>query len=368
MAEVSGSSAEITPRLLQPRLVLVYRFIIAIATVGIVAALQQQPSAQGLSFTLFERYLESLREQAGIPGMSALVLAGDTEAWSAGFGRADIDSGARPTPDTPYLLGDLTQTFGATLVLKECIDEGSAQLNDPVRTWVPAFGDSSTTIAQLLAHVASDGSFKYDLSRFAWLTALAEACSRDDYPRLLNEEIFSRLGLRISSPGTAVRNPTPDDFDHFDNADLVRFAEVINRMATPYHVDRGRHVRTELSPVRVNASNGIVSTVRDVARFDAGIRRVLLERETLERAWTPVGPNLPSGLGWFVQTYNREPVVWQFGQVRNAYSALLVKVPNRGLTFILFANSDTLAAPFSGSTWDVTASAFAKTFLLMYVP
>ena len=350
-----------------------YRFIIAIATVGIVAAFEQQPSAQGLSFTLFERYLESLREQAGIPGMSALVLVGDTEAWSAGFGRADIDSGARPTPDTPYLLGDLTQIFGATMVLKECIDERSAQLNDRVRTWVPEFGDSSTTIAQLLAHVSSDGSFRYDPTRFAWLTAVAEACGRADFPRVLNEEIFSRLGMAISSPGTAVRNPTPTDFDHFNDADLVRFAEVINRIAKPYHVDRGRHVRTELSPVRVNAANGIVSTVRDVARFDAGLRRVLVERETLARAWTPVGSNLPTGLGWFVQTYtsqtnNREQVVWQFGQVRNAYSALLVKVPNRGLTFILFANSDTLAAPFSGSTWDVTASAFAKTFLLMYVP
>jgi CubicO group peptidase (beta-lactamase class C family) len=352
---------------------LVHRLIIAIAAVGLITALQQHPSAQGLSFTLFERYLESLREQAGIPGMSALVLVGDNEAWSAGFGRANIDSGARPTADTPYLLGDLTQIFGATLVLKECIDERSAQLNDRVRTWVPDFGDSSSTIAQLLAHVSSDGSFKYDPTRFAWLTAVAEVCARADYPRVLNEEIFSRLGMAFSSPGTAVRNPTPDDFDHFNDADLVRFAEVINRMATPYHVDRGRHVRTELSPVHMNAASGIVSSVRDVARFDVGVRRALLEGPTLLRAWTPVGSNLPTGLGWFVQTYtspsnNREQVVWQFGQVRNAYSTLIVKVPNRSLTFILFANSDTLAAPFGGSTWDVTASHFAKTFLLMYVP
>ena len=41
---------------------------------------------------------------------------------------------------------------------------------------------------------------------------------------------------------------------------------------------------------------------------------------------------LPAGLGWFVQSYNGIPVVWQFGVVKNAYSSLILKLPNRGLT------------------------------------
>jgi CubicO group peptidase (beta-lactamase class C family) len=338
-----------------------------LAVLGAVAAAQPRPAAQGLSFALFERYLESLREQAGIPGMSALVLVGGNEAWSAGFGRADVESGLRPTADTPYLIGQLSQSLGATLLLKECIDESYAELNDPVRNWFPGFAGPAT-IGQVLGHVGSDGSFRYDPERFAALTGVIEACSDNPYPRLLNEEIFTRLSLGFSAPGTAMRAPAPSDFDHFDAADLARFAQIVNRMAKPYHVDRGRHVRTDLAAVRVDAANGIVSSVRDLARFDEALDGVLLERETLARALRPVAPNLPAGLGWFVQAYNREPVVWQFGQVRNAYSALMVKVPNRGLTFILLANSDVLAAPFSGDVWDVTASAFARTFLLMYVP
>ena len=340
----------------------------ALLVVGVASAAQQQPAAQSLSFALFERYLESLREQAGIPGMSAIVLLEGTEVWSAGFGRADMEAGLRPTADTPYLIGDLSQALGATLLLKECIDESYAELNDPVREWFPAFPESNTTIAQLLAHVANDGSFRYDLARFAALTPVIEACSENPYPRLLNEEIFSRLALRFSAPGTAVRSPAAADFDHFEASDLARFADVVARMAKPYRVERGRHVRTDLASVRVDAANGIVSSVRDLARFDAALSSVLLEEETLARAWRPLGPNLPAGLGWFLQTYNREPIVWQFGQVRDAYSALLVKVPQRRLTFILLANSDVLAAPFGGTTFDVTASAFARTFLLMYVP
>jgi CubicO group peptidase (beta-lactamase class C family) len=346
----------------------VHRFIIAIVVLAAAAGAQQRPAAQSLSFSLFERYLESLREQAGIPGMSALVLLNSSEVWSSGFGRADIESGLRPTADTPYMIGGLSQAIGATLLLKECIDESYARLSDPVRQWFPAFPEQNTTIAHLLGHVASDGSFRYDPARFAALTPVIEACSENPYPRLLNEEIFTRLTLKFSSPGTAVRSPTRADFDHFDTSDLIRFTEVVNRMAKPYHVERGRHVRTEVGPVGVDAANGIVSTVRDLAGFADAVQDDFLEEETRKTAWRALGPNLPSGLGWFVQSYNREQVVWQFGQVPNAYSALMVKVPNRGLTFILLANSDALAAPFTGNVWDVTASAFARTFLLMYVP
>ena len=60
-------------------------------------------------------------------------------------------------------------------------------------------------------------------------------------------------------------------------------------------------------------------------------------------------------------------VVWTFGIVPNAYSSLIIKLPERNITLILLANSDALAAPFSGSSWDVTASAFARTFLKLYI-
>ena len=89
--------------------------------------------------------------------------------------------------------------------------------------------------------------------------------------------------------------------------------------------------------------------------------------ETLAAAWTPTGglPGAPSpmGLGWFVQSYKGEPVVWHFGNVPNAYSSLIVKLPLRKMTFILLANSDGLSSPFDLSDGDVTKSLFASLFL-----
>jgi len=74
------------------------------------------------------------------------------------------------------------------------------------------------------------------------------------------------------------------------------------------------------------------------------------------------------GLGWFVQNVDGLQLVWHFGLVKDAWSSLILKVPNRDLTFILLANSDGLSAPFGLDSADVTTSLFAKLFLKMLAP
>ncbi len=69
------------------------------------------------------------------------------------------------------------------------------------------------------------------------------------------------------------------------------------------------------------------------------------------------------GLGWFVQSYRGERLVWHFGVIGNAYSSLVLKLPDRKLTFILLANSDGLSATFQLPAGNVTKSLFALLFL-----
>ena len=76
---------------------------------------------------------------------------------------------------------------------------------------------------------------------------------------------------------------------------------------------------------------------------------------------------LPTGLGWFVQTYNGKTIVWHFGVAENASSSMMLTVPSRGMTLILVANSDGLVKPFAMSTGDVTVSPFARVFLGTFV-
>jgi CubicO group peptidase (beta-lactamase class C family) len=108
--------------------------------------------------------------------------------------------------------------------------------------------------------------------------------------------------------------------------------------------------------------------VRDLAKFDRSLDAFeLIAEETLEAAWTPAGERggvtSPMGLGWFVQTYKGERLVWHFGYIQNGYSSLILKVPARKLTFILLANGDGLSAPFQLQSGDVTRSLFATLFL-----
>ena len=352
----------------------------AAIVVSLLVLVGTRPSAQGLTFSLFERYVDSLRLQAGIPGMSALILKDGAITWERGFGRADTDRPIEPNSVTPYPIGGLSQTVGASMLFRKCIDQRGVTANDAVNLWHPLFTDPTATLGHLLAHVTPTGNFKYDLARFSALTPVIEACSNIPYQRLLAEDLFAWLSLEDSVPGTALGAPTEADVQEFGINNLVRYAVTLSRMARGYKVDiRGRATRTDVLPSRVNAASGIVTTARDLARLDAAVRYSapvnpldktvpFVAPETVAMAWTPFGAGLPTGFGWFVQNYNGHLVVWQFGVVPDAYSALIVKLPARGLTMILLANSDALGAQGMLERGDINASVFARAFLRTYAP
>ena len=90
-------------------------------------------SAQSADFLTdrFASYLDALRRQAGIPGLSAVILRNGNIVWESGLGVQNIERNLPATPETPYYLGDLTQVFTATMVL-QCIEQGTLSFDDPV--------------------------------------------------------------------------------------------------------------------------------------------------------------------------------------------------------------------------------------------
>jgi CubicO group peptidase (beta-lactamase class C family) len=320
----------------------------------------------------FEAYLEPLRVQAGIPGLSAvLVLDGDV-VWERGFGFQNLEGRVRATPDTPYVVGDLSQTIAAALLL-QCVEGRKLGLDEPVRRYGVTLPDSDITIRQLLSHTSStnaNGAFRYDPERYAALTDVMTACAPQPYRKSVSHRILEHLAMRDSVPGRDLQDPNVVPDGLYDPAHLERYARVLERLAVPYKVDKkGRASRTELPVEGINAAVGLVSTARDLARFDAALDTTLLLEETRTTAWTNAAgggfssATAPMGLGWFVQNYRGERLVWHFGLVPNAYSSLILKVPSRRVTVILLANSDGLNAPFNLHTGDVTRSVFANLFL-----
>ena len=342
--------------------------VVAVVCAGLLFS-GRQTAAQGLTFALLTRYVDALRQQAGIPGLAlAIVRNGQVVGdWQRGFGVANADGAVPVDPDTPFSIADLSQTIAAALVLRNCIDGGRLDIDDAVRRWSPSFPDNAT-VGQLLAH-SGPGGYRYDRKRFEGLTDVAEECGRERYAMLTFDEIIRRFAMINSSPGGDVVVPGSPASELFPLPTIRAFDAVLRRMAVPYQVDGGRRVRSDYRVPSLTAAGGMVASVRDLANFEAGIDNgTIIRAATLRRAWSKQYGG-PMGWGWFVQRVNNagkeKDVVWHFGLEPNAYSSLVIKVPRDGLTLILLANSDGLAAPFKLENGDVTVSPFAKIFFTL---
>ena len=335
---------------------------------AMVALLQQAAGAQSFAFSILERYFEQLRQQAFIPGMSAVVVYDGGIAWRQGFGHSDVESVVVARDDTPYLIGDLTQTFAAVMAL-QCVERGTLELEDRIP------GASDTSVGQALAHVTSPSGadFRYDTARFARLTPTVDACGGESARLRVARDVFDKLAMLDSVPGRDVTDPDSAARPAFSAAQLGHYEHALARLAVPYRVDRrGRPTRSEMPAKRLDASIGLVSSARDLGNYIAAFRddRLLLGADTVQTMWsnrTSTGATRPTGLGWFVQQYNGERLVWHFGLVPDAYSSLILHVPAKKLTLILLANSDGLSAPFDLAQGDVTRSVFALAFLRLFL-
>ena len=315
-------------------------------------------------------YVEALRVQAGIPGLAVSIVGPDDVIWEQSFGRQDVERFIATRTDTPFHLDGLTQLFTATLVLR-CVEEGRLSLDDRIGQFKPDSPDANATIRQILTHTSgtSDGLvFAYRPERLEPLARAIRACTNDSFRETL-ANLLERLAMIDSVPGPDIVHPELLTEGIPSLSMVERYRGVLERLATPYSVDRtGRASVSQYSETTLTPSSGLISTVRDFAQFDLALKKgVLLRPETLAMARrapaNPSGRPLPHGLGWFVQTYKGETIVWQFGIMPNASSSLVVTVPARGVTYVLFANSDGLAKPFALTTGDVTASPFIRLFL-----
>jgi CubicO group peptidase (beta-lactamase class C family) len=353
---------------LEPACVRRARIVIVVLALVAVSAVVPA-SAQTLTSTLFQSYLDSYREQYGIPALSAVVLQRGQEVVKVGLGKQDVEGAVAASPDTPYFVGALSQVFGATLLLEKCYDQDTLELRDQVTRWVPSYSDSSATVGQILTHQSGSGAYAYDPGRFSSLTAVIEECADLPYRHILAGEIFDRIAMTRSVPGRDLENAANPGGVSFPGAQVARYNEIVGQMARHYRLDRGQAVRASVPALPADAANGAITTALDLAAFDRVLSTPgLLSRDALTMAWTQAGGGLQTGLGWFVQNYKNEPLVWQFDFTRDVSSSIIVKLPNRELTFILLANSDGVTRTSNLAAGDALASPWVQLFLRFFAP
>ena len=244
---------------------------------------------------ILDAYLEALRQLAGIPGMSAALVRDGAVLWEKGYGFQNMTSRIRTTPDTPYMVGELSGTLAAVLVL-QCVEQGHLELDRPLGEYGIDIPEPGATLRQLLSHTIAPGDteadpFVYNPGRYGQLTAAMERCAPQPYRKSISHRILNRLAMKDSVPGTDLENPQlPMPEGLYEPQELVRYRQVLARQAVGYRIDlRGRMDPTEVPPAPMSANGGLVSTVRDLARLDGALdTRLLLLDETLGQAWNPV--------------------------------------------------------------------------------
>jgi len=317
-----------------------------------------------------EMKLETLRQRLAIPGFSAAVVKDQEILWARGFGCADIATGTPATPHTPYHLASLTKPFGATVLL-QLVEEERVRLDDPVSEYgldVPSRG--IIRVEHILSHT-SQGTpgrrYRYCGDCFGLIDRVMESATGSSFRDLVIERILDPLELEDTMPA-----PTASLVDVYAAGAATRFQDVWDRLATPYWLVRGYGNVVDRYAEYFGSAAGLISSVVDYARFDAAIdNHELIGEETQALAWTPYRSNsgraLPYGYGWFIQNRKGLRYVWHYGYWIST-STLIVKVPERGLTFLIFANSDRLSSPFAlGVDEDVRRSPAARAFLDVFV-
>jgi CubicO group peptidase (beta-lactamase class C family) len=352
---------------------LIFAYILAASTL---VQVQVPAYAQVLAYEAFGAALDSLREQAGIPALSAAIVDDKRIVWERAYGFQDIGNLIATRTDTPFNADGLTQLFTASMAMR-CTEERRLSLDDRVGDFNVETSEPDASIRQLLTHTFGPPetlSFALRPSRLAPMWPIVRACARDSY-RETFANLLRRLAMFDSVPGPNIVNIRSPAEGVPDREDVERYRAVLARRALPYAVDgRGRvsNGRYPSNAASLTPASGLVTTVRDLAKFDIALRDgVLISDDTLDEAWrTPVGSAgapLPHGIGWFVQNYHGEKVVWQFGEGDDASSSLMITLPRRGLTLIVMANSDRMVRPFSLDEGDVSRSPFARVFLNLFV-
>ena len=354
-----------------------------------------RPAAENPAM-VFEQEVVQLQKRYKIPGMSVAILNNQQVIYAAGFGLADIENKISATADTPYNIASLSKPF-ASAVLMILVEQGQLDLDAPtanilkntefnygdikmhgyaeacqkIRAYSqdPEFEYASLlkdyrceaekiTVRHHLTHTAQGAPgarYRYNGLLFGFLSLVAEEVSGKPYSDLVVKYITAPLEMNRTVPCS--------------QKDLCD--QILAERAKYYRVGFGGDFELSSYPTKLTSSAGIVSTVRDLARFDKAMDRNLIVNEaSKELMFTQTisngGNPLPYGLGWFVQIHDGKKLVWHYGHAPKAYSSLILKVPEENVTLILLANSDGASADFRLGAGNVLKSPFAVMFLNLF--
>ena len=312
--------------------------------------------------------IDAKRQELGIPGLGLVVVKDGVVVLSSGFGQRDVAAGLPVDEDTLFAIGSTTKAFTATLIMM-AVDEGLISLDDPPRKCVPYFKlkdeetDAKMTVRDLLTH--SSGLMRTDLGwysgklsteetirvaglaeptaklreRFQYqnvMYAAAGVCAENlfqkPYPQLLQEKIFTPLGMT-----------------HGTNVSVAANLELEAR-AVGYTKAGPEETLTPV-PMRpidnVAGAGAINSSLRDITPWlffnlaggEYGGERQLSRSsyKELTKRQQKITAAQHYGLGWIRDHWRTHQRLSHTGGI-DGFVTLISMLPKEGVAFALFTN------------------------------
>lgn len=338
------------------------------------AALAQTPAED------FTAYVEAFRAEHRIPSFSVMVLEDGEPVVEAYLGVSDDEGDHPTTADTSYFIASVTKAVaGTTFFLAD--RAGELDLDTPLnaaedwRGFCEWFPESAIPFAGgMIGEVeVPDFTCQGQTLRNAVNMRVNGEPGTDFF---YAPHVFARMGRFVDevhdrSFRELVYAHTLDPAGMTDTAAGWRDHErghVLTYLAPPFHLVDGRHVKQPMPDDDFRGAAGLYLSPRELAKFDRALHDGgLMDAEALEAFWTPPAnaDGMPSEYvhGWHVQEHEGERLVWHSGWQPEAYSAMYLKVPERGLTLIAMANTEALWWGDRVDRAEIHTSEFAAAFL-----
>lgn len=271
------------------------------------------------------------------PGCAVGVIQDQRLIHAEGYGMADLEHAVPITPDTVFDIGSVSKQFTATAVLLAAA-EGELRLDDDVRTHVPELPELGTT--PTLRHLVHHTGGLRDYGMLLTLIGVrpdgiaTAAQTLDLVARQRGVDFAPGADFAYSNTGyfllaQAVERATAQSLATFLHAKVF---EPLGMTRTQVLDDRGRIVpgraigyspegdrwRIEMSGWEQTGPGGVMSTVVDLARWDANFYEPTVGGRPLvdglqTRGTLSDGTSLDYAAGLFHGHYRGQPTVWHAG-------------------------------------------------------
>ena len=328
----------------------------------------------------FDGYVAKAVKDWNVPGLAIAVVKDDSVVFAKGYGVRTIGSHDRVDTHTLFANASTTKAFTA-LAIEMLADSGKVRLDAPVTTYLPAFqlydpyATREATVRDLLTH--RTGLPEADFLWYGTANDLAEVVRRLRYvkPETSFRSHFTYENDAYAAAGLIVQQVTGESWERFYQRRIfdplgmhetytnTRAASAQSNIAAPHFMvnDTVRAI-PRLAIDNIGPAGAMFSSVSDMAKWmrfllDSG--RVNGTRlvdsahfNELFRSQMPVGsdgfyptaqlthPHFTAyGLGWFLEDYRGEYVVFHTGSI-DGYVAIVGLIPDRKLGVVVFANVD----------------------------